>query len=54
VRGEKERMRGDGAGAEKLSEADFLIACPTVFCFSFKERIFCTVGGTVDNGSRTG
>jgi hypothetical protein len=54
VRGEKERMRGDGASAQKLSEADLLIACPTVFCFSFKERILCTVGGTVDNGLRTG
>jgi hypothetical protein len=39
---EKERMRGDGVDAQKLSEADLLIACPTVCCFSFKEKMFCT------------
>jgi hypothetical protein len=38
---EKERMRGDGVDARKLSEADLLVACPTVCCFSFKEKIFC-------------
>ena len=38
---EKERMRGDGVDAQKLSEADLLVACPTVCCFSFKEKIFC-------------
>lgn len=38
---EKERMQGDGVDAQKLSEADFLVACPTVYYFSFKEKIFC-------------
>ncbi|KAJ6020105.1 hypothetical protein N7522_000180 [Penicillium canescens] len=37
---EKEKMRGDGVDAQKLSEADFLVACPTVCCFSFKEKMF--------------
>ena len=40
---EKERMRGDGVDAQKLSEADFLVACPTVYCFSFKDKMFCTL-----------
>lgn len=39
---QKERMQGDGTEAQKLCEADFLVACPTVCCFSFKEAIFCT------------
>jgi hypothetical protein len=38
---EKERMRGDGVDARKLSEAEVLVACPTVCCFSFKEKMFC-------------
>jgi len=38
---EKEKMRGDGVDAQKLSEIDLLIACPTVCCFSFKEKMFC-------------
>lgn len=38
---EKERMRGDCVDAQKLSEADLLVACPTVCCFSFKEKMFC-------------
>jgi hypothetical protein len=38
---EKQKMRGDGVDAQKLSEADLLIACPTVCCFSFKEKMFC-------------
>lgn len=38
---EKEKMRGDGVDAQKLSEVDLLIACPTVCCFSFKEKMFC-------------
>ena len=38
---EKEKMRGDGVDAQKLSEADLLVSCPTVCCFSFKEKMFC-------------
>jgi hypothetical protein len=38
---EKERMQGDGVDAQKLGETDFLVACPTVCCFSFKEKMFC-------------
>jgi hypothetical protein len=38
---EKERMQGDGVDAQKLSETDFLVGCPTVCCFSFKEKMFC-------------
>jgi hypothetical protein len=38
---EKERMRGEGLDAQKLSETDLLVACPTVCCFSFKEKMFC-------------
>ncbi|CAI7582860.1 unnamed protein product [Penicillium manginii] len=47
---EKERMRGDGVDARKLSEADLLVACPTVCCFSFKEKIFleCAVSALRD------
>ncbi|KAJ5752813.1 ATPase AAA-type core [Penicillium odoratum] len=47
---EKERMRGDGVDAQKLSEADLLIACPTVCCFSFKEKMFleCAVSALRD------
>ncbi|KAL2695082.1 hypothetical protein AAEP93_004143 [Penicillium crustosum] len=47
---EKERMRRDGVDAQKLSEADLLIACPTVCCFSFKEKMFleCAVSALRD------
>ncbi|KAJ5938337.1 hypothetical protein N7466_001471 [Penicillium verhagenii] len=47
---EKEKMRGDGVDAQKLSEADLLIACPTVCCFSFKEKMFleCAVSALRD------
>jgi hypothetical protein len=38
---EKEKMRGNGVDAQKLSEADLLVACPTVCCFSFKGKMFC-------------
>jgi hypothetical protein len=38
---QKERMQGDGMEAQKLCEANFLVACPTVCCFSFKEKMFC-------------
>ena len=38
---EKEKMRGDGVDAQKLSEADLLVSCPTLCCFSFKEKMFC-------------
>lgn len=38
---EKEKMRGDGVEPQKLSEADLLIACPTVCSFSFKVKMFC-------------
>lgn len=38
---EKEKMQGDGVDAQKLSESDLLTACPTVCCFSFKEKMFC-------------
>ncbi|KAJ5489169.1 hypothetical protein N7539_004059 [Penicillium diatomitis] len=37
---EKEKMQGDGVDAQELSETDFLVACPTVCCFSFKEKMF--------------
>lgn len=39
---EMEKMRGDGVEPQKLTEADMLITCPTVCCFSFKEKMFCT------------
>ncbi|KAJ5414888.1 hypothetical protein N7509_000222 [Penicillium cosmopolitanum] len=47
---EKERMRGDGVDARELSEADLLVACPTVCCFSFKEKMFleCAVSALSD------
>ncbi|KAJ5873293.1 ATPase AAA-type core [Penicillium solitum] len=47
---EKERMKGDGVEAQKLGETDFLVACPTVCCFSFKEKIFleCAVSALRD------
>ncbi|OQD78753.1 hypothetical protein PENANT_c084G10035 [Penicillium antarcticum] len=47
---EKERMRGDGVDGEKLSEADLLVASPTVCCFSFKEKMFleCAVSALRD------
>ncbi|XRM42628.1 hypothetical protein ABZX51_005838 [Aspergillus tubingensis] len=47
---EKERMQGDGVDAQKLSETDFLVACPTVCCFSFKEKMFleCAVSALRD------
>lgn len=47
---EKERMQGDGVDAQKLSETDFLVACPTVCCFSFKEKMFleCAVSALGD------
>lgn len=38
---EMEKMRGDGVEPQKLTEADMLFACPTVCCFSFKEKMFC-------------
>ncbi|KAJ5267403.1 ATPase AAA-type core [Penicillium angulare] len=47
---EKEKMRGDGVEPQKLDEADLLIACPTVCCFSFKEKMFleCAVSALRD------
>ncbi|KAJ5086722.1 hypothetical protein NUU61_008029 [Penicillium alfredii] len=47
---EKEKMQGDGMDAQKLREADFLVACPTVCCFSFKEKMFleCAVSALRD------
>ncbi|KAJ6001018.1 hypothetical protein N7481_001427 [Penicillium waksmanii] len=47
---EKERMRGDGVDARELSEADLLVACPTVCCFTFKEKMFleCAVSALRD------
>ncbi|KAJ5100784.1 ATPase AAA-type core [Penicillium angulare] len=47
---EKEKMRGDGVEPQKLGVADLLIACPTVCCFSFKEKIFleCAVSALGD------
>ncbi|EPS26191.1 hypothetical protein PDE_01127 [Penicillium oxalicum 114-2] len=47
---EKERIQGDGVDAQKLSETNFLVACLTVCCFSFKEKIFleCAVGALRD------
>ncbi|OQE69864.1 hypothetical protein PENNAL_c0126G04017 [Penicillium nalgiovense] len=46
----KERMQGDGVDAQELSETDFLVACPTVCCFSFKEKMFleCAVSALGD------
>lgn len=38
---EKERIQGDGVEAQKLGETDFIVTCPTVCCFSFKEKMFC-------------
>jgi hypothetical protein len=38
---EKEKMRGGGVDAQQLSEADLLVSCPTLCCFSFKEKMFC-------------
>ncbi|KAJ5808882.1 ATPase AAA-type core [Penicillium riverlandense] len=37
---EKERMKEDSLDGQELREIDFLIACPTVCCFSFKEKLF--------------
>ncbi|KAJ5543903.1 ATPase AAA-type core [Penicillium frequentans] len=47
---EMEKMRGDGVEPQKLTEADMLIACPTVCCFSFKEKMFleCAVSALRD------
>ncbi|KAJ5257472.1 hypothetical protein N7524_009028 [Penicillium chrysogenum] len=47
---EKEKMRGDGVDAQKLSEADLLVSCLTVCCFSFKEKMFleCAVSALRD------
>ncbi|KAJ5267372.1 ATPase AAA-type core [Penicillium angulare] len=47
---EKEKMRGNDVEPQKLSEADLLIACPTVCCFSFKEKMFleCAVSALGD------
>ncbi|KAF7166805.1 hypothetical protein CNMCM6106_002503 [Aspergillus hiratsukae] len=47
---EKEKMQGDGVDAQKLSETDFLVSCPTVCCFSFKEKMFleCAVSALRD------
>ncbi|OQD95766.1 hypothetical protein PENVUL_c105G04986 [Penicillium vulpinum] len=47
---EKEKMRGDGVDTQRLSEADLLVACPTVCCFSFKEKMFleCAVSALRD------
>ncbi|CAG7951484.1 unnamed protein product [Penicillium salamii] len=46
----KEKMRGDSVDAQKLSEADLLVSCPTVCCFSFKEKMFleCAVSALRD------
>lgn len=40
---EMEKMRGDGVDAQTLSEADLLVACPTVSCFGFREKTFCMI-----------
>ncbi|KAJ5537491.1 ATPase AAA-type core [Penicillium frequentans] len=47
---EMEKMRGDGVEPQKLTEADMLITCPTVCCFSFKEKMFleCAVSALRD------
>ncbi|CAG7985873.1 unnamed protein product [Penicillium salamii] len=47
---EKEKMREDSVDAQKLSEADLLVSCPTVCCFSFKEKMFleCAVSALKD------
>jgi hypothetical protein len=45
---EKEKMRGDGVDAQKLSEADLLVSCPTLCCFSFRRK--CSVCDTTGDG----
>ncbi|KAJ5239332.1 hypothetical protein N7468_003951 [Penicillium chermesinum] len=47
---EKERMRGEEVDGQLLSETDLLVACPTVCCFSFMEKMFleCAVSGLSD------
>ncbi|KAJ5091678.1 ATPase AAA-type [Penicillium alfredii] len=47
---EKERMQEGNVDAQQMSEDDFLICCPTVCCFSFKEKMFleCAVGALGD------
>ena len=37
---EKERMQESCVDVQELRDVDFLIACPTVPCFSFKEKMF--------------
>lgn len=37
---EKEGMQEGSLDGQELREVDFLIACPTVCCFSFKEKLF--------------
>ncbi|GLA10222.1 hypothetical protein AnigIFM60653_002099 [Aspergillus niger] len=43
---EKEKMPGYGVDVQKLNETDFLVACPTVCCSSFKEKIFLECAGS--------
>ena len=38
---EKEKMQEGSVDAHKIGESDLLICCPTVCCFSFKEKMFC-------------
>ncbi|CAG8017779.1 unnamed protein product [Penicillium salamii] len=47
---EKEKLRGVSMDAQKLSGADLLVACPTVCCFSFTEKMFleCAVSALKD------
>ncbi|KAJ5161042.1 hypothetical protein N7492_006434 [Penicillium capsulatum] len=47
---EKEKMQEGSVDAHKMGESDLLICCPTVCCFSFKEKMFleCAVGALAD------
>ncbi|KAJ6122759.1 hypothetical protein N7512_005224, partial [Penicillium capsulatum] len=47
---EKEKMQEGSVDAYKMGESDLLICCPTVCCFSFKEKMFleCAVGALTD------
>lgn len=38
---EKEKMREGELDGKLLSETNLLVACPTVCCFSFTEKMFC-------------
>ncbi|KAJ5115522.1 hypothetical protein NUU61_001281 [Penicillium alfredii] len=47
---EKEKMQEGSVDAHQMGESDLLICCPTVCCFSFKEKMFleCAAGALAD------